>query len=154
MLYGTLLIVTWIILLIRYPSRALPISGAGLVGLAAVIALAIWQDSNDTRQLQHLELRIAYQPEQCPPGRPLAVSLKNGASRPLLELRWKVAAYRPGDTTDLAENLYEAPRYRGPGALLAGDAWSDCLPLPPLRPGYRASTLEFRAEHLNGRFGN
>ncbi|MGV8520760.1 multidrug transporter, partial [Pseudomonas aeruginosa] len=24
----------------------------------------------------------------------------------------------------------------------------------PLRPGYRASTLEFRAERLDGRFGN
>ncbi|MGV8190016.1 multidrug transporter, partial [Pseudomonas aeruginosa] len=26
--------------------------------------------------------------------------------------------------------------------------------LSPLRPGYRASTLEFRAERLDGRFGN
>ncbi|MCS7881727.1 multidrug transporter, partial [Pseudomonas aeruginosa] len=47
-----------------------------------------------------------------------------------------------------------SPRYRAPNALLGGDSWHDCLPLPPLRPGYRASTLEFRAERLDGRFGN
>ncbi len=67
MLYGILLIVTWIILLIRYPSRALPISGAGVVGLACVIAIAIWQDNSDARQLEHLELRIAYQPSSASP---------------------------------------------------------------------------------------
>ncbi|MBO3277718.1 multidrug transporter [Pseudomonas schmalbachii] len=153
MLYGILLIVTWIVLLIRFPTRALPISAAALVGLGLVIALAIWQDSSDRRQLDRLELRIAYAPTQCPADRPLALSLKNGSDHPLRELRWKIAAYRPGETTDLAENLYEAPRYRGPGVLLSGAEWKDCLPLPPLRPGYRASTLEFRAERIEGAFG-
>lgn len=153
MLFGSLLIVTWVILLLRYPSRALPISGAALVGLALVVSLAIWQDSRDERRLQHLELRIRYAPTLCTADRPLRVELKNGSDVPLLELRWKVAAYRPGDTVDLAENLYETPRYRGPGALLGGESWNDCLPLPTLRPGYRASTLEFRAERIEGRFG-
>ena len=32
MFFGILLIVTWIILLLRYPARALPISAAALVG--------------------------------------------------------------------------------------------------------------------------
>lgn len=154
MFFGILLIVTWVILLLRYPARALPISAAALVGLGLVVALAIWQDSLEQRRLERLELRIRYAPTLCPADRPLRVDLKNGSDAPLLELRWKVAAYRPGDTTDLAENLYEAPRYRGPGALLGGDAWSDCLPLPALRPGYRASTLEFRAERIEGRFGD
>lgn len=153
MLFGLLLIVTWVILLLRYPSRALPISAAALVGLALVVSLAVWQDSLDERRLQHLELRIRYAPTLCPADRPLRVDLRNGSDAPLQELRWKVAAYRPGDTVDLAENLYETPRYRGPGALLGGSSWSDCLPLPTLRPGYRASTLEFRAERIEGRFG-
>lgn len=153
MLFGLLLIVTWIVLLLRYPSHALPISAAALVGLALVVSLAVWQDSLDERRLQHLELRIRYAPGLCPADRPLRVDLRNGSDSPLQELRWKVAAYRPGDTVDLAENLYETPRYRGPGALLSGDSWNDCLPLPTLRPGYRASTLDFRAERIEGRFG-
>jgi hypothetical protein len=153
MLFCLLLIVTWVVLLLRYPTRALPVSAAALVGLALVIALAIWQDSQEQRLLQHLELRIRYAPTLCPADRPLRVDLKNGSEAPLLELNWKVAAYRPGDTADLAENLYETPRSSGPGALLGGESWADCLPLPTLRPGYRASTLEFRAEHIEGHFG-
>jgi hypothetical protein len=38
--------------------------------------------------------------------------------------------------------------------LQAGATWDDCLPTPPLRPGYRAQTLEFRAEHLQGSFSD
>jgi hypothetical protein len=60
----------------------------------------------------------------------------------------------PGDTVNLADNVYAAPRYRGPGELQAGGDWQDCLPLPPLRPGYRAQTVEFRAEHLQGSFSD
>ena len=45
-------------------------------------------------------------------------------------------------------------RYRGPGELQAGASWEDCLPMPPLRPGYRPQTLEFRAEHLQGSFSD
>ncbi len=80
--------------------------------------------------------------------------MKNGNDVPLTELRWRVAAYAPGDTVNLAENTYNAPRYRGPGELQPGAEWKDCLPLPPLRSGYRPQTLEFRAEHLQGTFAN
>jgi hypothetical protein len=69
-------------------------------------------------------------------------------------LRWRIAAYAPGDTVNLADNQYDAPRYRGPGELQAGANWEDCLPLPPLRPGYRPQTLEFRAERLQGSFSD
>ena len=65
-----------------------------------------------------------------------------------------MAAYAPGDTVNLADNVYAAPRYRGPGELQAGATWDDCLPTPPLRPGYRPQTLEFRAEHLQGSFSD
>ncbi|MDT4860919.1 hypothetical protein FQZ97_955010 [compost metagenome] len=82
----------------------------------------------------------------------MALELKNGSQAALLELRWQIAAYRPGDSVNLAERLYESPRYSGPGELLPGASWQDCLPLPNLRSGYRASTLEFRAERLQGSF--
>lgn len=152
MLFGAILVLSWLILLIRYPSKALPISLAALIGLGLVASWVLWQESRETRHLAHLELRLVYDPQDCPANRPLALTLKNGSTAALLELRWQIAAYRPGDSTNLAERLYESPRYSGPGELLPGATWQDCLPLPILRSGYRASTLEFRAERLQGSF--
>ena len=152
MLFGAILVLTWLVLLIRYPSKALPISLAALVGLGLVASWVLWQEARENRHLAHLELRLSHNPQRCPADRPLAVDLTNGSQAALLELRWQVAAYRPGDSANLAERLYESPRYSGPGELLPGATWQDCLPLPTLRSGYRASTLEFRAERLQGSF--
>lgn len=154
MLIGALLILTWLVLLLRYPAKALPVSVAALAGLGLVALWVAWQDTREASQLARLDLRLTYAPEQCPADRALQVRMKNANHVPLTELRWRVAAYAPGDTVNLAESTYGAPRYRGPGELQAGAEWSDCLPLPPLRAGYRAQTLEFRAEHLQGTFSN
>ena len=154
MLIGVLLVITWLILLLRYPAKALPVSLAAFIGLGLVAAWVLWQESRETRQLERLELRISYAPEQCPADRPLSLNMKNNNDVPLIELRWRVAAYAPGDTINLADSPYDAPRYRGPGELQAGADWQDCLPLPPLRPGYRPQTLAFRAERLHGSFSN
>jgi hypothetical protein len=152
MIFGAVLLFTWLILLLRYPSRALPVSLAAAVGLGVVAAFVVWEDSRDEQRLERLQLRVNYMPQQCPTGRPLLVLIDNGNKVSLTELRWKIAAYAPGDTVNLAEDTYTAPRYRGPGDLLPGSQWQDCLPMPPLRPGYRPQTLEFRAEHLQGTF--
>jgi hypothetical protein len=154
MLIGAVLILTWLILLLRYPAKALPVSLAAALGLGLVALWVLWEDSRQTRQLERLEIRLDFAPQQCPAGRPLLVLISNGNKVPLLELRWRVAAYAPGDTVNLADDTYTAPRYRGPGELLAGSQWQDCLPLPPLRAGYRPQTLEFRAEHLQGSFSD
>ncbi|MCM2460831.1 multidrug transporter [Pseudomonas sp. CG7] len=154
MLIGVLLVITWLILLLRYPAKALPVSLAAFIGLGLVAVWVLWQERRETRQLERLELRLSYAPGQCPADRPLSLTLKNNNDVPLLELRWRVAAYAPGDTINLADSPYDAPRYRGPGELQAGADWQDCLPLPPLRPGYRPQTLEFRAERLHGSFSN
>ncbi|WP_297835980.1 multidrug transporter [Pseudomonas sp.] len=152
MLIGIVLVLSWLILLLRYPTKALPVSLAAVLCLGLVAAWVVWQDSTETRQLERLELRLSYSPEQCPTDRPLRIELHNGNKVPLLALQWRVAAYRPGDTVNLADDVYAAPRYRGPGELQAGGDWQDCLPAPPLRPGYRPETVEFRAEHLQGDF--
>lgn len=152
MLYGAILLVSWLTLLIRYPSKALPITLAALIGLGLVASWVLWQESRENRHLAHLELRLNYAPNACPADRPLSVELKNGSSAALLELHWEVAAYRPGDTINLAQRLYESPRYSGPGELLPGAHWQACQPLPSLRSGYRAETLIFRAERLHGSF--
>jgi hypothetical protein len=152
MLIGAILILSWLILLIRYPSKALPVSLTALVGLGLVASWVLWQEGRDTHDLARLELRLDYAPDSCPADRPLALTLKNRSDAALLELQWQIAAYRPGDSVNLAERLFETPRYSGPGELLPGADWQTCLPLPTLRSGYRASTLEFRAERLQGRF--
>ena len=152
MIFGAVLLFTWLVLLLRYPSRALPVSLAAAVGLGVVAAFVVWEDSRDEQRLERLQLRVNYMPQQCPTGRPLLVLIDNGNKVSLTELRWKIAAYAPGDTVNLAEDAYTAPRYRGPGDLLPGSQWQDCLPMPPLRPGYRPQTLEFRAERLQGTF--
>lgn len=154
MLIGIVLILTWLILLLRYPAKALPVSLAAAVCLGIVALWVLWEDSRETRQLERLELRLIYSPQQCPPDRPLQITLHNGNDVPLLSLRWRVAAYMPGDTVNLADNVYAAPRYRGPGELKAGGDWQDCVPPPPLRSGYRAQSVEFRAERLQGSFSD
>ena len=79
MLFGAALVITWLILLIRYPTKALPVSMAALVGLGLVATWVIWQESRDERYLAHLELRLHYDPQRCPADRPLAIDLKNGS---------------------------------------------------------------------------
>ncbi len=154
MLIGALLLLTWLVLLLRYPQKAFPLSLAAVAGLGLVALWVVWQDNREASQLARLDLRLSYAPAQCPADRPLQVQLTNANPVPLTELRWRVAAHAPGDTVNLAESTYSAPRYRGPGELQAGAQWHDCLPLPPLRSGYRAQTLAFRAEHLQGSFAN
>lgn len=154
MLIGALLILTWLVLLLRYPAKALPISLSAVLGLGLVALWVVWQDNREATQLARLDLRLVYAPDQCPADRALQVRMKNANDVPLQTLRWRVAAYAPGDTVNLAENTYSAPRYRGPGELQPDAEWSDCLPLPPLRSGYRPQSLEFRAEHLQGSFAN
>jgi hypothetical protein len=151
MLIGALLTFTWLVLLVRYPGRALPISLAALLGLGLVALWVIWQDSREQRRLDHLELSLELD-ASCPGDRPLRAQLRNGSDAVLHELRWQVGAYQPGDSINLAAQRYDSPHYRVPQTLLPGSAWQECLPLPPLRPGYRAESLEFRAERLRGRF--
>ena len=101
MLIGAILVLSWLILLIRYPSKAMPVSLAALLGLGLVASWVLWQESRETRHLAHLELRLDYAPDRCPADRPLALNLKNGSEAALLELHWQVAAYRPGDSAEL-----------------------------------------------------
>ncbi|MCQ4318451.1 multidrug transporter [Stutzerimonas zhaodongensis] len=154
MLIGALLVVTWVILLIRYPLRAAPISLGALLGLGLVAAWVIWQEQRGEQLLAQLELRMAYAPSDCPAGHPLHITLENHSTKPLRSLRWEVAAYSSGSNLNLVTSNYDSPQYRGPGDLQPGQRWNSCAPLPPLRSGYRSGNLEFRAERLQGQFAD
>lgn len=154
MLIGIILAVTWLILLVRYPSRALPVSLAAAALLATLAGWVIWQQQLEARRLAQLEINLRYDPTGCPAAQPLALTLRNGSGAALQQLSWKVTAYAPQVSANLAESRYAEARYRGPDLLAPGAEWRDCLALPPLREGYRASTLAFRAEQLRGHFVN
>lgn len=154
MLIGALLILTWLILLIRYPLRAFPISLGALLGLGLVALWVIWQEQREARLLSQLELRLDYAPDICPAARPLRITLHNRSSKPLSSLRWSVTARSPGTALNLVTSNFDTPQYSGPNDLQPGDLWHSCMALPPLRAGYRASALEFRAERLQGHFAD
>ncbi|QLF92578.1 multidrug transporter [Pseudomonas sp. ABC1] len=154
MIVSLLLIVLWLILLLKYPRKALPVSLGALLGLCLIAAWVAWQEQVEANRLARLEIELRHAPEQCPKDRPLAVRLLNQSTHPLQSLRWEIAAYAPGSALNLVRSNYDAPLYRGPGDLLPGKHWEACLPLPPLRPGYRPETLEFRAERLQGHFAS
>ncbi|WP_271410968.1 multidrug transporter [Pseudomonas sp. Q1-7] len=152
MLIGIVLILTWLILLLRYPAKALPLSMAAVAGLGLVAAWVLWQESIEENRFARLEIQLRLDPEQCPADRPLAITLRNGTDAVLQNFAWQVQAMRPGDTINLAQASYDRPRYLGPAELQPGASWQDCLPLPPIRQGYRAQSLEFRAADLRGTF--
>ncbi|MCC6075677.1 multidrug transporter [Pseudomonas sp. GCM10022188] len=152
MLIGTLLILSWLALLIRYPAWAIPLNLAAVFALGLVALGLAWQEQGEQRRLERVELTLALD-AACPADRPLRAHLRNGSDATLHELRWQVGAYQSGDSINLADNRYDSPHYRAPHTLLPDSDWQECLPLPPLRAGYRPSSLEFRAERLRGHFG-
>ena len=115
MLIGALLVATWLILLIRYPLRAVPISLGALLGLGIVAAWVIWQEQREEQLLAQLQLRMSYAPTSCPAGQPLLIILDNHSPKPMRKLSWEVAAYSPGSSLNLVTSNYDAPQYRGPG---------------------------------------
>jgi hypothetical protein len=152
MIVGILLIFTWLVLLIRYPAKALPVSGAALALLAVVAAWVIWQQKHLDHQLERLKIRVVYDTSQCSSTKPLSVSVENTNDAVMSSLSWRIAAYFPGETSNLAQRDYARPQYQAPAGIQPGETWSECLATPPLRPGYRPETLEYRAEALEGVF--
>lgn len=153
MLFGALLVVTWLILLTRYPHKALPVSLAALSGIGLLAAWVLWQEARDEQRLARLELSLDYAPQQCPAHRPLRVFLRNTNTLPLRELTWHTTAYRAGDDLNLVRSQTPA-RYHAAAPLAPEAQWHDCLPLPALRPGYAPESLQFRAERRRGHFAD
>ena len=154
MLIGALLVASWVILVIRYPLRAVPISLGAALGLALVAGWVIWEEHREEQLLSRIEVQLTHDSRRCPGAEPLLVHVKNFTNKKLQSLNWEVTAYAPGSRTNLARRAYDAPAYQGPGDLQPGASWESCLPVPLLRSGYRAATLEFQAERLQGHFAD
>ncbi|HHX35135.1 MAG TPA: multidrug transporter [Gammaproteobacteria bacterium] len=152
MLPPALIPLTWLGLLLRYPARTLMIGVPLLVVLASIAGWLIMDGRANQRLLDHLDIQISYAPTQCPQDTPLLVQLRNNTDKSLKDLQWRIAAYRPGENINLVETLFTEARYSSSSPLVAGADWQTCLPMPSLRAGYRASTVEFRIERRQGKF--
>ncbi len=152
MLPPVLIPLTWVALLLRYPKRTLAIGVPLLAILGSIAGWLILDQRNNQYLLDHLDMQISYAPTQCPADAPLLVQLRNNTDQSLKDLRWRIAAYRPGENINLVETLFAESHYSSSSPLVSGAQWQTCLPLPSLRAGYRASTLEFRIERRQGNF--
>ena len=152
MLIGALLILTWLVLLVRYPLRAVPIS----LGPCSVWHLSPAGCSGrniEEQLLSRLEIRLTHDPQRPALSRCMCnwSTTRTGSCR-VCNGRWPPIPRAHAPT--LARRAYDAPAYQGPGDLQPGVRWESCLPLPLLRSGYRAATLEFHAERLQGHFAH
>lgn len=145
-------VLTWFTLLVKYPQRTLAVAIPLLTVLLTLAVWVQWQEKSNERLLAQLQMTLEYAPDECPADMPLLVRVDNTNGRALESLSWRIAAYRPGERTNLVEERYNSPSYGGDNPLAAGQHWQHCLPLPQLRSGYRAATLEFRIENRKGRF--
>ncbi len=152
MLPPVLIPITWIALLLRYPKRTLAIGVPLLVLLASIAGWLILDERNNQHLLDRLEMKISYAPQLCPPDTPLSVQLRNNTEQSLKDLQWRIAAYRPGENINLVETLFTEARYSSSSPLAPAAEWQTCLPMPSIRAGYRASTVEFRIERRQGHF--
>lgn len=152
MLFGILLAITWLILLIRYPHKALPVSLIVLCGFALLASYALWQQQAQEQSLQQISITLHYAPEQCPPAKPLQVSIHNQNNKSVHELRWKLYVQQPGQSANLIQGRSQNLHYDAPQPLAAHASWQTCLPLPTLTPGYRPASLDFHAVDLRGHF--
>lgn len=152
MIVGVLLVVVWLVLLFRYPAKALPVSMTAVALLGIVAAWVVWQQNRLDHRLASLDIRIVHDLSACPPAKPLSIAINNDSDAVLSSLSWQIAAYFPGESSNLAQRDYTRPRYDAPRGIPPGGQWQECVLPPPLRSGYRAETLEYRAEALNGTF--
>lgn len=152
MLPPALIPLTWLALLLRYPKRTLLIGLPVLTVLASIAGWLILDERNNQRLLDRLDIQISYAPQQCTLDAPLRVQLRNNTDQSLSDLQWRIAAYRPGENINLVETLFTEARYSSASPLPPAAQWHTCLPLPSLRAGYRASTVEFRVERRQGHF--
>ncbi|MDY7218893.1 multidrug transporter [Denitrificimonas sp. JX-1] len=152
MLPPALIPLTWLGLLLRYPARTLAIGVPILTVLGSIAIWLIIDERANQQRLDRLEMDISYAPNTCSPDTPILVQIRNNSDRALKDLKWRIAAYRPGESINLVQTLYAEFHYSSASPLAPNTQWQSCQPLPTLRPGYRASTLEFRIERRQGQF--
>ena len=95
MLPPALIPLTWLVLLLRYPKRTLAIGLPIVLTLASIAGWLILDQHSNQRRLDRLDMQITYAPTECTVDAPLRVQLRNSTDQSLINLKWRIAAYRP-----------------------------------------------------------
>jgi hypothetical protein len=134
------------VLLLLFPKKAFTIMAAATMGVISIgLYLVIDENIDESRQSKvNIEARIDI--SNCPAKEPIFVTVKNSAELPLTMLKWNVAIYRTGYTSDLNRmNRRYSPKYALLEPLAAGESVNFCYELPEIREGYPNSELRFEA---------
>lgn len=102
-------VLTWFTLLVKYPQRTLAVAIPLLTVLLTLAVWVQWQEKSNERLLAQLQMTLEYAPDECPADMPLLVRVDNTSGRALETLSWRIAAYRPGERTNLVEERYNSP---------------------------------------------
>ncbi|MBL4834187.1 MAG: multidrug transporter [Pseudomonas sp.] len=149
---GIVLLLVWLFLLLRYPRIMLPASGV-VVGLALLLAAFVgiqqWQNN---QHLDQLHISIDYQPENCEFGKPLHAVINNRSDLTASNIQWQLIATQAGQQRNLLDISVAGGNYRMDDPLAPGDTWQQCFSVPPVRSGYRAPDLIFRAADPSANF--
>ncbi len=134
------------VLLLLFPKKAFTIMAAATMGVISIgLYLVIDENIDESRQSKvNIEARI--DSSNCPAKEPIFVTVKNSAELPLTMLKWNVAIYRTGYTSDLNRmNRRYSPKYALLEPLAAGESVNFCYELPEIREGYPTNELRFEA---------
>lgn len=151
MWFGALLALTWLILLLRYPAKALPVSLVAMTGLLLVGALVLWQDHRDQQRVAQLALTLQWD-ANCPHETPLRANLHNRSEHTLLALTWQISAELPGQGIELVSERLARGNFRVDQGLAPNEQWQHCLPLPRLRDGVNPAALSYTGIRLQAHF--
>ncbi|MCJ8169781.1 multidrug transporter [Atopomonas sediminilitoris] len=150
---GAVLALGWLILLLRFPARALPISLAALLVLFSIAGSVLWLDHRHTQQTARLMLHLSWSAE-CPPEQPLRTALNNQSDHTLLALTWQISAEQQGQGIELTNERLPRGHFRLSQGLASGKTWQACLPLPRLRDGVNPTQLSYQAHQLHATFAD
>lgn len=149
---GIILLLVWLFLLLRYPRIMLPASGGVLAVallLAAFVGVRQWQNN---QHLDQLQISVQYQPQGCEFGKPLQMVVDNRSGLTASDIEWQLHASQPGQQRNLLDTNVTGAVYRVDVALEPSQRWERCFSLPPLRSGYRAEELRYRAADASAQF--
>lgn len=149
MLIAGLLILLWVVLVVRYPARALLVSALGLTAMLLLAGTTLLLERRESARLAQVSILIELS-DRCPAPRPLLVSVHNPHAAALHELRWQLSAHLPAQPDELLASP-QAAQLAAPALLPGHTRWQQCVMVPALRPGYRLEDLAFSATNPRGR---
>ncbi|MBI4681220.1 MAG: hypothetical protein HY753_08500 [Nitrospirae bacterium] len=126
---GLIALFGFLFFLINYPRQIL--TGIGIiVGVVALlIFVTIYLPEQNRKMIQDkIDIKVAYGINNCGMGgRSLSISIYNGSNKTISKVTWRVDAYQPGYSTNLAgyDNDYYCDKILKPG-----ERWTSCYTVP------------------------